>query len=607
MKKILTLTLVLLGIFSLAACGNGEDQEYVEEARDRLVLAFQRDNVTSDVTLPTELGNYPDVEITWESDDSDIVDDDGTVTRPEPGEGNASVTLTATLTYEDAEATRDFDLTVIEKVEENLQDDFSELYEDGSTGETITLQGVVTSIFSGGAFLWDGDTHMAIYDSPDFEIHDEVELGDEIKYTGEYAKYNTLYQVSERESLEVVSSDNDHDVSPTEISIEDLYDDYDPDDADKDVHGQHFTVQGKITQKGDDDNIYIESLTTDDQLEVYYYSLSDSLSALEDRVGDVVELEVVYYTLYSSGDIRVVYQEGEDGISDVELDLKGQMDSDISDIEDTRTQGEDVTLPETGENGTEFSNWESSDTDIIDDDGTFVSYPDEVTTVTFTGDASLGDESDTASFEVSVLPEDPDTVDDTRSADEEDTVFVEGVVTSFPVFSGSPGFYIQDSDGTGIMIESDLPVSIGDKVQVTGEMSHKTEHQEENTIYRITDASLLDNDEGDHDVFVFDDVSAQDIATQFADNQSQRYRLENVTVDEVSEEYNSVYIETGEDFRIRYDIRNYGPSIGDTHFEEGDTIEWIEFTIDELSFGDIMVEYVTGKDFEELDTEITTD
>ncbi|MFW6299119.1 MAG: immunoglobulin-like domain-containing protein [Bacillota bacterium] len=540
MKKILTLTLVLLGIFSLAACGNGEDQEYVEEARDRLVLAFQRDNVTSDVTLPTELGNYPDVEITWESDDSDIVDSDGTVNRPEAGDGNASVTLTATLTYEDAEATRDFDLTVIEKVEENLQDDFSELYEDGSTGETITLQGVVTSIFSGGAFLWDGDTHMAIYDSPDFEIHDEVELGDEIKYTGEYAKYNTLYQVSERESLEVVSSDNDHDVSPTEISIEDLYDDYDPDDADKDVHGQHFTVQGKITQKGDDDNIYIESLTTDDQLEVYYYSLSDSLSALEDRVGDVVELEVVYYTLYSSGDIRVVYQDGEDGIEDVELDTEGQMDSDISDIEDTWTEGDDITLPETGENGTTFTDWTSSDTDIIDDDGTFVDSPDELTTVTFTGTAELHDMEEEVTFDVEVLGTDPMSADTALNSDKDDLVHTKGVVYS--MFNG--GYFIYDgSDSIAIYNGTDIgeqDVEMGDEVEVFGTLTSYY------SLYQVGDLKKEEvlSDDNDTTLPVDDSMSIEDIDDLDSSNRNIHGRKYEVTGEvAIRGQYNNVWLD----------------------------------------------------------------
>ncbi|MFW5894772.1 MAG: immunoglobulin-like domain-containing protein [Bacillota bacterium] len=314
MKKILTLSLVLLGTLSLAACGSetDEDQEHVDEARDTLVLAIQRDDVREDFDLPTELGKYPDVEITWESDNSDYVDAEGNVTRPEAGEGNERVTLTATLQYNDAEATREYTVTVIEKAEENLKDDFSELIDENPYGEDVTIQGIVSSKFNGGVFLWDGETPMAIYDG----IQDDVELGDEIKYTGEYTSYHSLYQVTDGD-LEVLSSDNDYDVEPTEISIADMYD-YDAEEDDRDVHGRHFIVEGEVTQKGEYDNLYIESLDSDHELEVYYQSMSDSISALEDHVGDVVELEVIYYTYYDGEVIRVSIQVDEDDITVVD-------------------------------------------------------------------------------------------------------------------------------------------------------------------------------------------------------------------------------------------------------------------------------------------------
>ena len=474
MKKFFALALVFLSIFAVAACDGEEengDQAHVDEARERLVLAAQLDDVKNDINLPTELGNYPDVTIEWSSSNTDVVAADGTVTRPEPGEGNINVTLTATLTYNDATAERQYALTVIEAIEENLKDDFSALYEESPMGDIVTLQGVVTSRFSGGAFLYDGDTHMAIYDAPNYDIQDLVALGDEIKYTGEFAKYNTLYQATARENYEVLESGVSYDVSPQEMDIEAMYD-FDPSGDDKDVHGKHFIVEGMITIKGDNDNIYIEDVNSDKQLEVYYYSLQNSLDALEAREGDLVKLEVVYYTLYTSGDIRVIFQGGDSDIEDVEADLQTQLNADINQLEGTYTDGEAVTLPSTGGNGTEFTGWTSSDDTILADDGSFVAAPTSLTTVTFTGTATLGDLSETVTYEVSVMGSEATAINDVYAQEDGSLAQVEGIVYS--LFNG--GFFFFDGtdsiavyNGTDI---SESEVAIGDEVSVLGSLTN---------------------------------------------------------------------------------------------------------------------------------------
>jgi hypothetical protein len=474
MKKFFALALVFLSIFAVAACDGEEengDQAHVDEARERLVLAAQLDDVKNDINLPTELGNYPDVTIEWSSSNTDVVAADGTVTRPEPGTGNVNVTLTATLTYNDATAERQYALTVIEAIEENLKDDFSALYEESPMGDIVTLQGVVTSRFSGGAFLYDGDTHMAIYDAPNYDIQDLVALGDEIKYTGEFAKYNTLYQATARENYEVLESGVSYDVSPQEMDIEAMYD-FDPSGDDKDVHGKHFIVEGMITIKGDNDNIYIEDVNSDKQLEVYYYSLQNSLDALEAREGDLVKLEVVYYTLYTSGDIRVIFQGGDSDIEDVEADLQTQLNADINQLEGTYTDGEAVTLPSTGGNGTEFTGWTSSDDTILADDGSFVAAPTSLTTVTFTGTATLGDLSETVTYEVSVMGSEATAINDVYAQEDGSLAQVEGIVYS--LFNG--GFFFFDGtdsiavyNGTDI---SESEVAIGDEVSVLGSLTN---------------------------------------------------------------------------------------------------------------------------------------
>ena len=89
-----------------------EDGMDVEMAKDSLMIGYaagnSRTSVTQDVTLPTAGANG--VSISWESSDAARISTTGTVTRP--SDQNTQVTLTATLTKNDARDERAFILTV---------------------------------------------------------------------------------------------------------------------------------------------------------------------------------------------------------------------------------------------------------------------------------------------------------------------------------------------------------------------------------------------------------------------------------------------------------------------------------------------------------------
>ena len=65
---------------------------------------------TGNITLPTE--GKAGSKITWKSNNATVITDDGKVTRPEAGEEDATVILTATVTYGKAAKTKDFTVTV---------------------------------------------------------------------------------------------------------------------------------------------------------------------------------------------------------------------------------------------------------------------------------------------------------------------------------------------------------------------------------------------------------------------------------------------------------------------------------------------------------------
>jgi len=99
----------------------GEDDDEAAVAADREALRIKyasgdsEDHVTRPVALASSGRNGST--ITWSSDNPDIIDDSGDVTRPDSEEGDVLVTLTATIAKGAAAATRSFELTVLAQEE----------------------------------------------------------------------------------------------------------------------------------------------------------------------------------------------------------------------------------------------------------------------------------------------------------------------------------------------------------------------------------------------------------------------------------------------------------------------------------------------------------
>lgn len=100
--------------------GQTFDKEEVAQA-DLDVLKIPSE-VQNNIVLPSK-GTSGSV-ITWESSDPDVISKDGKVTRPEIGEENKKVTLTATAAYAGGkEVTKEFEVTVLAKKEVKAEPD----------------------------------------------------------------------------------------------------------------------------------------------------------------------------------------------------------------------------------------------------------------------------------------------------------------------------------------------------------------------------------------------------------------------------------------------------------------------------------------------------
>ncbi|WP_026674486.1 lipocalin-like domain-containing protein [Alkalihalobacterium bogoriense] len=119
------------------------------------------DTVISHLDLPTEAMRQ--TEITWKSSNENVISNSGQVTRPNPGDGDASVSLTATIKNGKTTKTKEFHVTVLErkdgqlvahyKFDGNLKNSAGyEQFGDGKvTGNRITNDGG-TITFADGVF-----------------------------------------------------------------------------------------------------------------------------------------------------------------------------------------------------------------------------------------------------------------------------------------------------------------------------------------------------------------------------------------------------------------------------------------------------------------------
>ena len=369
------------------------DAELLADAVGRLLLSHD-DLVASDITLPATV-NLVDIEadvlVTWESSNTDFMSDAGVVTRPANGEGNESITLTATLTYNDETDTKAFPITVKEEEPSASFATVTAMHTVSVLNDIVEFQGIVTATFYGGYFLSDGTNALGIYtgSATDFEI------GDEVYVKGSYAVYNTLFQIGTLTIETEISTGNANPLTAVEKTIAEMNA---LDSSDALIHGMYYTVTGTLELCGDYDNVCI--IDGDDSILVYYNSLSGSIAALEAKVGMEVIIDVVYYTDHATNGVLVLFQGGADDIAINELNDVDALAADLASV-DGGVPGvtlASVTLPAEGPNGTLYTNWTSDMLAVMLDDGTFVAQAGTTVTVTFTADAERGIETGTATI-----------------------------------------------------------------------------------------------------------------------------------------------------------------------------------------------------------------
>lgn len=74
---------------------------------------------------------------------------------------------------------------------ETTYNTIAELYQNGQIGDLVSIKSTVSTIFDGGYILYDGNNHLGVYSTK----IPEVEVGQVVQVTGEYAQYQSLFQI----------------------------------------------------------------------------------------------------------------------------------------------------------------------------------------------------------------------------------------------------------------------------------------------------------------------------------------------------------------------------------------------------------------------------
>jgi hypothetical protein len=146
LKKLLTITLVLVGSLTLAGCTETDEGPTLQETLEMITEAVGELSISAEATDDLTLPNVAvhDVEVTWKSSNTDIIGDDGAVTRPLYSEGDKTVTMTAYLTLGGETLTKSFEVTV-PAAEEPTDEERTSLAADSLL---LPVSGIVTESFS---------------------------------------------------------------------------------------------------------------------------------------------------------------------------------------------------------------------------------------------------------------------------------------------------------------------------------------------------------------------------------------------------------------------------------------------------------------------------
>ncbi len=543
--KVLTLAVVIVLTLTLSACKKDGISDKLKEDKTTLLLAVNESMVIDDIDLPTEGKNGST--ITWKSSNTNVIADDGTVTRPAYGtteKGYEVVTLTATLKLNKEKTTKEFRLRVIEAPEKIGVNIAGVLQQ--AKGTDITLENVIVfGKIASGFFVYDDTGFMYVYGTPT----DNIKVGDKVNFLGTYDIYYTQPEIKDMNAYEVISSNNP---MPTPV-VKTIAEINNFETSDKTIYSKYYTVEGivKVVGSGNNQDVYL--VNGDDKINIHYSSNDEALKSFE---GKKIQINAILLT-YHTGDQewQFCFVGDTDDITEKVLTPQEKMDAAYDGLTLPAVINDDLEL--VTQIGDVAISWASDNEDVIATDGK-VTRTDKDETVKLTATLSLtGVANKTKEFTITVLKDEVLTLAEVFSTKKaKDLVDVQGIVYEL---MGTSGFFLSDGTHQIYVYENpkelkvgDKEIAIGDKVRLTGAYDIYKEQPEivnVTTVTTITDDDLVVPTATPSTISAIKDIKAKD-KTAYGDVYTVKGTVKEITIGS----YTDIYIEDilGNQIKVYY-------------------------------------------------------
>ncbi len=475
------------------------------------------DNATlEDIILPT-FGSNGTIFGTWTSDTTAVIASDGTFVARAATTVTVTFTASATKGDETGTVTIEVVVPILSSIEDVLEMD---------SGDYFEVTGVVYDESTYGFFIYEDGHYLFIYVGYGGALLDVVAPGDEITILGYLGEYSGLLQANVIDYT-VGTSGN---TLPNEfvLSVGAV-------ENDLVERGTLATITGTLEERtsGDYTNTWIVG-PAGSAVQIYHYSNADEL---DNNIGDIVTITVVTYQ-----DALVLYQglEADITVETAFTDLQTAQDiADMIDLGDIENVEYDLTLPVTNADPVATMVWLSSNTDVVAIDGVVNRIPGSDTLITLTVTVTVNSVDATRDIIVNVIDANegvPVNVAAALAATDGDSLLVKGIVSGFVFSWDGQRPFIQDADGTAILVYTLFPdLEIGDEVIVRAERA--TYPYNDNDLQQLIDATLIQTLTVGNNVIVFDDVSLADIALDPVSHQGKNVTITGMVITAMTYEY----------------------------------------------------------------------
>ena len=472
----LVFTLIFVAILVVGCNTENEAKALLED------IAFAKtENVNGSFPLPKFVKGNQEAPITWTSDNEVIKveeypswDDSfrhdlyvkAGVTLAKDA---TDVTLTATVTYKEKQASKAFLIKVV-------GDDYEAMTiaaaKAAALNTKVKLRGIVSFVSDGGYVILaeDKSEQMFVYQGTGFKV------GDVVLVRGTTAIYNKMPQLASGSAAEKVDQVTFN--AETEATKMTLNAAMKMDPSTKSTYSKLIQIEGIVEATTDANKPYKIYNPVDgrDFLFVSKYTSKKSLEALAANVGKYVKVNTIVYD-HRDNFINILMPDsftGVDYVYDAEKYAQLTLTEMQSKFEGALVTG-NLTLPTAVETRGATIAWESSNTAIIKNDGK-VTLPNQDTKVTLTITVTVGEKTATGTVEVNVKKLDSTKVNKLlemtpakSDAASQILVAVEGVVVGHQY----KGYWVADETGAILIYTNQTSGSpaIGSVVKVVGNLT----------------------------------------------------------------------------------------------------------------------------------------